>query len=186
MTLYWQFSLLYLHSERHTYHSLAYTLSSLKMGNLSDEQKIELIKKHIGSFPDFPKEGIMFRWASFCFEILDFFSFKLLQWVRYKRCVKLCSLYEKWNATDSFIEINCLQSKIFITPEHSTIFLCWIAYIPSFQFAQKLKWKIIGTKIDKNYLHSDRYQLKVIINVNLTTLVVIALSKIQYYTVQCW
>ncbi|KAG4071516.1 hypothetical protein HA402_011670 [Bradysia odoriphaga] len=31
------------------------------MSNLTDEQRIELIKKNIGSFPDFPKEGILFR-----------------------------------------------------------------------------------------------------------------------------
>lgn len=38
--------------------------------NLSDEQKIELIKKNIGSFPDFPKEGILFKWVvSFLYHI---------------------------------------------------------------------------------------------------------------------
>lgn len=40
------------------FHSFSFIL---KMSNLSDEQKIELIKKNIGSFPDFPKEGILFR-----------------------------------------------------------------------------------------------------------------------------
>lgn len=26
-----------------------------------DEQRLELLKKHIGDFPDFPKTGILFK-----------------------------------------------------------------------------------------------------------------------------